>query len=407
MKLLVFIFAFAILPRISQSQIVYFEDFGSGCTTGTLATSIGWTVTNTGANEANANIWYVSANEQGVGPGNCGAGCGGTQNRTLHLGAEASMGGDLGAAYFESSALFCAFLGLCSITDRRVESPTINCTGISSIPLSFNYIENGEGTNDDCTVWYSANNGSTWALLDNPPKTALCVGGQGMWTTRNLVLPASANNNPTVKIGFRWVNNGNGVGTDPSFAVDNIQVGTPLALGVEMLDMTIQCNNGIKTVNWITQNELNADHFNIYGSVDTKDWALIKSVDAINQSGVNEYNVTDYRTSNNMVFYYYIEQVDKDGQVDSYEVLSINDCNEPEELRIFPNPFIGDELTILSAKNNIDEVLIYSNDGRQVGVYSNKERTKFLSISPKLLPGMYFVQVYFDKQMQSLPFIVK
>ena len=203
------------------------------------------------------------------------------------------------------------------------------------------------------------------------------------------------------------MNNGNGVGTDPSFAVDNIQVGTPLALGVEMLDMTIHCNNGIKKVNWITQNELNADYFNVYGSGDAKDWELIKTVYALNQSGVHEYNVTDFRTSNNSVFYYYIEQVDKDGQVESYEVLSINDCNEADEIRIFPNPSIGGELTVLSTKTNIDEVLIYSNDGRQVGVYSNQERTKFLSISPKLLPGMYFVQVYFDKQMQSLPFIVK
>jgi len=35
-------------------------------------------------------------------------------------------------------------------------------------------------------------------------------------------LPASANNNPNVKIGFRWINNDDGDATDPSFAVDDI-----------------------------------------------------------------------------------------------------------------------------------------------------------------------------------------
>jgi hypothetical protein len=42
------------------------------------------------------------------------------------------------------------------------------------------------------------------------------------------VLPASANNNPNVRIGFRWINNDDGDATDPSFAADDVEVtGTP------------------------------------------------------------------------------------------------------------------------------------------------------------------------------------
>jgi hypothetical protein len=54
------------------------------------------------------------------------------------------------------------------------------------------------------------------------PKTATCGGGQGLWTAFSMTLPASADNNPNVRIGFRWVNNADGTGTDPSFAVDDI-----------------------------------------------------------------------------------------------------------------------------------------------------------------------------------------
>ena len=405
MKLFPILIAAGLLHTISFGQIAYFEDFGTGCTTGTLATTFGWTVTNTGTNEAMANIWYVSANERGVGAGNCGIGCGGTQSRTLHLGAAPGAGGDLGAAYLETDPFFCSFIGFCAITNKRVESPTIDCSGISAIPLTFDYIENGEGTNDDCTVWYSANNGGTWTLLDNPPKTVLC-GGQGLWATRNLVLPASANNNPTVKIGFRWVNNGNGVGTDPSFAVDNIQVGVPIVLGVDMVDMTVRCEGGVRSVAWITQNEYNADYFNVFYSDNASNWELLENVTANNQSGLHEYKVTDFRGANNTTMYYYIEQVDKDGMVNSYKVLSSQDCNEKGEVRIFPNPSNGNELTILSSKMNVDDVHIFSIEGKQVGAFRNHDQSKFLSISPHLSPGTYVVKVFNGNEMQSLPLII-
>lgn len=59
-------------------------------------------------------------------------------------------------------------------------------------------------------------------------KTAVCA-GQGTWTNHAIALPASANNNANVRIGFRWVNNNDGTGADPSFAVDDVQITIPYA----------------------------------------------------------------------------------------------------------------------------------------------------------------------------------
>lgn len=209
--------------------VFWTEEFGSGCNTGQLASSYSgingaWSITNTGNNEITANTFYVSAEENGQGAGVCGAACG--SNRTLHV--STTYLGDLGAAYLETDALSCSFLGLCSATDKRAESPVINCTGQSGITLSFNYMEFGEGTADNASLWYY--DGATWSQLVDLSKT-LCCGGvvcdgltQGLWTSYSIALPASANNNPNVRIGFRWVNNANGVGTDPSFAVDDIKL---------------------------------------------------------------------------------------------------------------------------------------------------------------------------------------
>ncbi|MCF8423072.1 MAG: gliding motility-associated C-terminal domain-containing protein [Bacteroidia bacterium] len=215
----------------SSSTIFWTEDFGVGCNQGALAsvytgTNGSWTVTNTGINDASANQWFVSATEAGMGVGNCGDGCLGsfTNNRTLHISNVSTSpaafifcpAGDCGAAYDTG-------IGFSNVAaDKRAESPQINCLGKSNISLNFNYIEGGATTIDDATLWYF--DGAIWNQIDNMPKTIVCSSGQGQWAARNIVLPASANNNPNIKIGFRWVNNDDGAGTDPSFAVDDISL---------------------------------------------------------------------------------------------------------------------------------------------------------------------------------------
>ncbi|MBI3136328.1 MAG: T9SS type A sorting domain-containing protein [Bacteroidetes bacterium] len=385
-------------------QIVYFEDFGTGCTTGTLATTFGWVLTSTGTNEITANTWYVSADENGVGSGNCGIGCGGANSRTLHVGAHLDAGGDLGAAYFESSAFFCAFLGLCSATDKRIQSPTINCTGISTITLSFDYIENGEGTADNATVWYSADNGTTWIQIDDPPKTSLC-GAQGLWTSRSLTLPASADNNATVKIGFRWVNDANGTATDPSFAVDNIQVGLPVILAAEMLNMTVSCTGFENSISWKTENELNTDYYAVYKSTDGVTWALLGQTQAINGSGPNHYVITDkLRTAG--ISYYYIEQVDFDGKRKSYQQLSSENCQPESDLSIYPNPSDGSTVTLYSGKQDILQAGLFSMDGKLIAVYTNDTNAHPFQLNLNLPSGTYLVKVLTTSGVKVLPLII-
>ncbi|PLW91908.1 MAG: hypothetical protein C0592_13520, partial [Marinilabiliales bacterium] len=69
-------------------------------------------------------------------------------------------------------------------------------------------------------MWYF--DGSSWSQLSDPAKTSTACAPQGRWTAYNIMLPASADNNANVRIGFNWTNNNNASGTDPSFAVDDI-----------------------------------------------------------------------------------------------------------------------------------------------------------------------------------------
>ena len=222
-----FFLPLVMLPFVGVAQVPFWtEDFGAGCNQGLLYSAYAgpngsWTVTSTGTNASSANTWYVSAMENGNGVGQCGTGCG--NDRTLHVGNVAlgafGIAADNGASYYEGIAGFCGIFP-CGATDKRVESPVINCTGKTNIDLQFLYIEGGNSI-DNATLWYF--NGSTWSQLLDMAKTfsSTCT-PQGEWTQINVTLPASADNNANVKIGFRWVNNEDGDATDPSFAVDDI-----------------------------------------------------------------------------------------------------------------------------------------------------------------------------------------
>lgn len=178
-----------------------------------------WVSTNTGGNGASANFWYSDCGEDGQPAGSCGTGCTIFDN-SMYLTYSAGAG----AIYQEGSAAY--------QTNKRIESPTINCSGRTGITLAFNYIEFGEGTGDDATLWYY--DGVSWGTaLSNPAKTCCCACAacdgqtQGEWTAYSIALPASANNNPNVKIGFNWTQDGDASGTDPSFAVDDITLSAP------------------------------------------------------------------------------------------------------------------------------------------------------------------------------------
>ncbi len=242
---------FTLLPIVlmlcfnnASAQIFWVENFEGGSTSGLLAGAYTgpngiWVTNSTGTNDATNNTWFVSCAENGHTTGGCGTGCVGVSTTatlsTLHIGSNPAFGGDGGASY--NAGGFCPSI-MCVTTNMRAESPTIDCSSRTGVTLNFYYTEAGDGAMDDASVWYY--DGSTWALLVNPAKTPpICPGGQGYWDYLSVALPSSADNNPNVKIGFNWTNNDDGLGSDPSFAVDSVYLtGTLSALPVPVASFT-------------------------------------------------------------------------------------------------------------------------------------------------------------------------
>jgi len=233
--LLIGISLFAVLCASAQQFWIENWNAHSQLSQGTLSytgSNGAWSVQQTGTNDADSNAWYFSNQEDALGRGQCGTN--GNTDGTAHIGntANAPL---LGLAGADNGAIIDD--GANTTTNQRLQSPVINCTGKSNITLSFNYIQGKSGGNDYVTLQYY--NGTSWATLSTPAELDSCNSGQGLWTYYSVALPASANNNANVKIGFNWTNNTNSFDDNDflnnsveivSFAVDSIVLKTTAAI---------------------------------------------------------------------------------------------------------------------------------------------------------------------------------
>lgn len=251
---LLFVFTFS----FSFSQAPFWtETFGVGCNALQSATGFNggngpWSQTFLIPTSSGSNEFYVSATENGNAINTCGSGCG--TNQTLHLAnsssavAFACTTGDCGAAYN-------AGVG----SDSRAESPNISTVGQNNIILGFDYLLFGQGATDDGSVYYRIGAGP-WTFLSIPPKTGCgnagctasvaCTGfNQGWWSTYSVALPATCNNQAAIQLGFRWVNNADNIGTDPSYAIDNITLKVLATYTPNFVLPTPICSGGSVNVN--------------------------------------------------------------------------------------------------------------------------------------------------------------
>lgn len=123
---------------------------------------------------------------------------------------------------------FCAFAGFLGFgssgTSYASMTSGINTIGTGAVTLSFDWLcvgQSGSVLASHGTLEYSTNNGSTWTAITSP---VLQYVGQSSWATATVTsqqVPAFLNQSD-LRLRFAFVNSG--YGTNPAFAVDNIQV---------------------------------------------------------------------------------------------------------------------------------------------------------------------------------------
>lgn len=337
-------------PKSSFPQLFWIESFNTTCTGFSTTCTTGyfnsnnpspngtWTQTTIGVQGSKADVWFVSDAENGNAILSCGTSGGG--NGTLHVGnVPCSLcfpcpTGDCGAAYNAGG------FGSNTQTNKRVESPLINCTGQSNITLSFKWIGKGQFAGgifkDYCDVVYSSNGGTSWSVLQHGFSGMTCPGSQGKWACFQMTLPASADNNSNVKIGFEWVNNNDAAGSDPSFAVDDISLSSngtidascSFVLPIELVSFHGFIVNEMVQLDWVTASEINNDYFLIERSADAIHYDSIGMVrGAGNSTTENKYSFYDAFPSTG-TNYYRLRQVDYNGSFSFSSAIALKVIDE-------------------------------------------------------------------------------
>jgi hypothetical protein len=245
--------------------------------------------------------------------------------------------------------------------------------------------------------------------------TSACCGAcngysQGQWTTYTLALPASFNNNPNVRIGFHWRNNGNGSGTDPSVAIDDIRLTTPIALSVNLLDFYAERNsNSGVTVKWAVNKEIQFSHYELERSENGADFKKINTQqgNCAASSAKCSYSFND--NSAGKTVYYRLKIVDKDGTFSYSSILSM-DASDPGsgDFTLISN-VVNDnalQVTVSARKKSAADFVIINSNGKQVlsekgAAIKNGTNQKTLDIS-RLATGVYMVKITLDDGAQML-----
>ena len=163
----------------------------------------------TGMNGNMPDMWVMNDMEGGVAPGGCQQMMNG--DMTLHVTMPMAMSG---ATYTPQVT-----------THMRAQMNSgINTTGITQLlMLTFDYVAGGINGMDYSTIQYSTDAGTSWNNVSNINSSFSC-NNQKQWSTAVVMLPAACSNIQDLRIGFNWTNNGDGNGSNPSVAINNLKI---------------------------------------------------------------------------------------------------------------------------------------------------------------------------------------
>lgn len=214
--------------RAQNLDTLLYERFETGGTTFTLNTAtLGGQSAAVGYNQWIVNNAYAGGSGQitclgfpftfnvATTPAQPAATTGGLNTGYLHTVSDASQASGV------NNCCYLAADGICYFSESYFSQMTqdINTIGYDSVTISFLWLCAG-GTNIYGEVYYSIDQGVTWVQVSYPISQ---YKNQSTWTTQAINLPAFAGN-PTIRFGFRFVNNVSGAANDPGFGIDEFMI---------------------------------------------------------------------------------------------------------------------------------------------------------------------------------------
>jgi hypothetical protein len=129
-----------------------------------------------------------------------------------------------------------------------------------------------------------------------------------------------------------------------------------ITLPIELYSFSVKNYDRYNKIEWITLTEYNNDYFILERSIDGYNWFVINVKNgAGNTTDINEYSYNDF-TYEAVINYYKLKQVDFDGSITKYNIVSIDNRDKEIIKRI---NLLGQEVD----ENYIGIIIIIYSDG--------------------------------------------
>lgn len=257
------------------------------------------------------------------------------------------------------------------------------------------------------TATYVATNPEISVTQNGTAFTGINVRGieySGIDTAAKAVMFTVRNSNVTSFI-YRAgaVNNGSSASRQKSIYFKNFYYPAGGSLPVKYSSFDAAAANNVVTLNWVTEQEINNNHFEVERSFDGANFNTIAYVlDGFATGSQKSYKVKDNAAelASKAVVYYRLKQIDNNGRVTYSNVLTVRLQSKTSDVKmqVSPNPFVESlNIQFTSTENNKAQVQLLTVTGQKVFTQqatvtkgSNSIQVQGLA---KLVPGMYIAQL--------------
>ncbi len=168
-------------------------------------------------------------------------------------------------------------------------------------------------------------------------------------------------------------------------------------------DFTVTKVNGTTNINWVTEQEVNSNRFEIEKSVDGRNWNIIATVGAAGNSSIKKYyNASDINPASG-VNYYRIKLIDNDGKF-TYTIVKSVYFGKNIGVVVSPNP-VKDILTIYLPTTSKTDVKLYNAGGQLVKKITDYAATLQLHVNG-IAKGVYTLVVTNDDIIETRKIII-
>jgi hypothetical protein len=187
-----------------------------------------------------------------------------------------------------------------------------------------------------------------------------------------------------------WLNNGGINGTQ--------------SLPINLLSFEAVKQTKKVLLQWITDNESNADKYIVERSADGITYVSIGTVLAYNSATRNNYNFTDLQPLPGLNLYR-LRMTDKDGSFKNSPIRKVNFDNAGDDIAVYPNPVVQGKLFIASS-SNCNAAILFDAAGKTIKTYTLSGRNNTLDMSG-IAKGTYQLKIFTENSTTNQKIIIQ